>query len=165
MAATRQVIDNKLLGWERFFHELGRFLESSGRNYPTASEPYAEFILERLELCIILLNAVKLHLQELRSGNASGNGTDRKTLQCYHDDIEEVLGICRALSVRWKQKIDEINATGNHVTVVQPQLLRSSRGRPRFDMRGEQLLYLSSMSFSWTDIARMLGVSRMTVYR
>ena len=97
-AATRQIIDNKLLGQERFFDELGRFLESSGRNYSTASEPYAELILE---LCIISLNAIKL-IQEL-----SVNDTNRETLLCYR---------CRDLGdmVRWEQKIDKINATGNH---------------------------------------------------
>ena len=39
------------------------------------------------------------------------------------------------------------------------------RGRPRFVIRGEQILYLRSMSFTWTQIANMLGVSRMTLYR
>ena len=63
VAATRQITDSKLLGWERFFDELGWFLESSGRNYSTASEPYAELILECLELCIISLNAIKHNLQ------------------------------------------------------------------------------------------------------
>ena len=37
--ATRQITDIEHLGWERFFDELGRFLESSGRNYSIASEP------------------------------------------------------------------------------------------------------------------------------
>ena len=39
------------------------------------------------------------------------------------------------------------------------------RGRPRFEIPKEQLVYLSSLSFSWTDISRMLRVSRMTIYR
>ena len=36
--------------------------------------------------------------------------------------------------------------------------------RPKFYVTKEQLEYLSSMS-SWTQIAKFLGVSRMTVYR
>ena len=50
----------------------------------------------------------------------------------------------------------------------QAPLIRSSRpqrGRPRFDIGGDQLQYLSGMGFSWANIARLLGVSRMTVYR
>ena len=39
------------------------------------------------------------------------------------------------------------------------------RGRPRFEITKEQLLFLSSLSFTWSDIASLLGVSRMTIYR
>ena len=40
-----------------------------------------------------------------------------------------------------------------------------TRGRPRFDVTKEQLEYLRSMSFTWTDIGNILGVSQMTLYR
>ena len=39
------------------------------------------------------------------------------------------------------------------------------RGRPRFDIPREQLVYLASLSFNWVQIASILGVSRMTMYR
>ena len=39
------------------------------------------------------------------------------------------------------------------------------RGRPRFDIAKEQLLHLSSLNFTWSEIASQLGVSRMTIYR
>ena len=42
---------------------------------------------------------------------------------------------------------------------------RISRGRPRFDISQSQLEYLASLSFSWSEIASLLGVSRMTIYR
>ena len=37
-------------------------------------------------------------------------------------------------------------------------------GRPRFDISQEQLIYLHSLSFSWSQIAAILGVSCMTLY-
>lgn len=40
-----------------------------------------------------------------------------------------------------------------------------ARGRPPFDISRDQLEYLSSLSFSWTQIASILGVSRMTIFR
>ena len=47
-----------------------------------------------------------------------------------------------------------------------PSTVQSSRrGRPRFEVPQEQIEYLRYLSFSWTSIALMLGVSRMTVYR
>ena len=39
------------------------------------------------------------------------------------------------------------------------------RGRPRFDISKEQLEYLASLSFTWTEIAVLPRISRMTVYR
>ena len=39
------------------------------------------------------------------------------------------------------------------------------RGRPAFDISQEQLEYLSSLSLNWSQIAALLGVSRMTIYR
>ena len=39
------------------------------------------------------------------------------------------------------------------------------RGRPKFDIDKEQIEYLLSLSFNWTEIAALLGVSRMTLYR
>ena len=41
----------------------------------------------------------------------------------------------------------------------------SRRGRPRFTIAREQLLYLRSLCFTWTDIALLLDVSRMTIFR
>ena len=78
----------ELWGWETFFSELGRFLESSGRNFSTANEAYATYVLERLEVCIISLNAIKLNLQQLRTGS----------LTVYRDHVEQILSICRTLN-------------------------------------------------------------------
>ena len=50
-------VDIELWGWENFFHELEHFLESSGRCLDTASQSYAGYVVERLETCIIYLNA------------------------------------------------------------------------------------------------------------
>jgi len=38
-------------------------------------------------------------------------------------------------------------------------------GRPRLGIGRDQLEYFVSLSFNWTWIAAILGVSRMTVYR
>ena len=50
MAVSGQSDRTHLWGWETFFDELGRFLESSGRNFSTSNESYAVFVLERLEV-------------------------------------------------------------------------------------------------------------------
>ena len=41
----------------------------------------------------------------------------------------------------------------------------SGVGRPHFLIERQQLEYLTSLGFSWSRVAILLGVSRMTVYR
>ena len=89
-------------------------------------------------------------------------------LRDIKDVIEETLAICRQLSSKWEEKLDELDRAIYHHsygTPIESRLLVIQRGRPRFEISKEQLLYLSSLSFSWTDISKMLGVSRMTIYR
>lgn len=39
------------------------------------------------------------------------------------------------------------------------------RGRSHFLISRDQLEYLRSLSFTWTNIAALIGVSRMTIFR
>ena len=39
------------------------------------------------------------------------------------------------------------------------------RGRPPFWIRRSHLEYLLSLGFTWTEMAALLGVSRLTLYR
>ena len=62
----------------------------------------------------------------------------------------------------YSNSLDQQWASSHYVT---PTEVPRGRGRPRFQISKEQLEYLRSLSFSWTAIADMLMVSRMTVYR
>ena len=42
---------------------------------------------------------------------------------------------------------------------------RRGRGCPHFSTVRDQLDYLVSLSFNWSEIASLFGVSRMTIYR
>ena len=38
-------------------------------------------------------------------------------------------------------------------------------GRPKIHLDEDQLLYLQDLQFKWNDIAKMFGISQMTLYR
>ena len=150
-----------VLGWETFFEELGRFLQASGRDFASANISYANHVVERLETSIISLALAVDALDEAaRRGNRS--------LDTYIEKIRDILGMCRTMSRKYEEKIEWIEArsAGRTTVAYHPKVeMRFGRGRPKFDISREQLLYLYSLSFSWTDISKMLGVSRMTIYR
>ena len=151
----------EILGWETFFDELGTFLEASGREFTSGSQDYANYVVERLEICVITLNLLYENLREAVMEDSN------RVLTTYVETIHELLEICRTMSRKYDQKLNSIVSRSATIAVAyNPQLeSRLGRGRPRFGISREQLLYLSSLSFNWTDISNMLGVSRMTIYR
>ena len=86
------------------------------------------------------------------------------------DALVELRGCCRSLLALWQLYIDQLDS--NYTVVSRAQMesyqaprVRQGRGRPHVIISQEQLQYLRSMRFSWTQISELLGVSRMTVYR
>lgn len=147
-------------GWERFFDELETFLTSANREIGSATPEYAEYGLERLGVCIQALSSICHQM---------GSELDIEMLE-IRESLVEIRGCCRSLLVIWQSYIDQLDS--NYTVVSRAQMecyqaptLRQGRGRPHAIISQEQLQYLRSMNFSWTQIAELLGVSRMTVYR
>lgn len=79
-------------------------------------------------------------------------------LSDYISNLHELQGILASLFVLWKRYEEMIESMAD-VSYT------GRSGIPRFVISADQLEYLLSLSFSWTEIASLLGVSRMTVYR
>ena len=78
----------------------------------------------------------------------------------------EVLSLSRIIGQVWQLYIDQLDTHMSSTSYSVPLLVVSGRpGRPMFNISADQLIYLHSLSFSWTQISAMLGVSRMTIYR
>lgn len=78
--------------------------------------------------------------------------------------VNELIECCRRIEHEWECYVERLESDGHHCFEVSAEYT-GQRGQPRFNVQREQLLYLTSLGFSWTSIASMLGVSRMTVYR
>ena len=157
--------DTVLLRWESFFEELQSFICSSNRHLfarNTASESYAQFVIERFELVISSL----VNIANVFDGNRP---TDEATLQVWYEytsELQQLIQSCRSLSSEWEAYIDFIHRNPNPDSYRTPVINQPHvQGRPPFQISQDQLSYLASLSFSWTAIAELLGVSRMTVYR
>ena len=61
--------------------------------------------------------------------------------------------------------MDHLELEGSVTAYAVPVDTHRRRGCPQLEISRDQLEYLVSLSFNWTQIAAILGVSRMTVYR
>ena len=145
----------ELRGWTNFFTQLSSFLVSCERHYGLANQQYTEYAIERLSQQCQSVQAILDSIRRAASADLSSLCTS----------LTQLLEHLHAILNQWEQYSDTLDI--QQVRRYCPPLVppSSGHGRPRFDISQEQLQYLRSLSFTWTDIADMLMVSRMTVYR
>ena len=125
----------------------------------SANENFAEFAVERLESFVINVSTIAHHLQS----NNPGGVADRIILR-YITHFIELVDVLQSLLRRWQDYLAHYQSRS--VSSYNAHIVRTSLpGRPRFEITRAQIQYLRSMSFSWVQISRILGVSYTTVYR
>lgn len=78
-------------------------------------------------------------------------------------DLKETLQMMLSL---WQEHLSQSTSDTSHPHSYTASAIRSHpRGRPKFEISKEQLQYLRSMSFTWVQIAKLVGVSCLTIYR
>ena len=146
--------------WTSHFEELGRFLVELERQYGYSNHAYAEFALSRLELSI----QASVTLQEtIRDRSRNGLGELEETVQTLSELVESL----RRIRSKWVEYQDILDS-GVMLTESAyraPIVYSGRQGRPFFSVSKEQLEYLSSLNFTWSEIAALLGISRSTLYR
>jgi hypothetical protein len=120
---------------------------------------------EHVDYCLERLHTIISGTTRIRDviSDAMGGSTSDTILLHYREALDELLANLRGVAVYLDGCLDNIMSAsvGYTSSVIQT----GQRGRPRFNVTIDQLTYLSSLSFSWLQIARMLGISRMTLYR
>lgn len=139
-----------LWGWERFFTELSIFLNTAERQRETANEAYSQYVLECLQTSLMSLSAIADILQQ-----TNGNSQVQIVSAQYHAEITELTVCIREISSQWERHIDDQVVRDVSTSYSTPLTTVSRVGRPRFDIRREQIEHLASLSFSWTQIAGM----------
>ena len=138
------------------------FLSDADRHFGNANVEYAQYVIERMEICVRTIYHLKEHIED---GLTSMNEQNHHIVIPYVQDIEDLLQCLRPLAQEWQKYLDFKERHANAVAYRSSLEHTANRGRPRFIVSREQLLYLLSLSFTWTEIASLLGVSRMTIFR
>ena len=160
---------NPLLGWETYFEELSDFITSlDGDRMNEFCQRKIHCVVDRLSICVNTLSRLIDHLQS-NSNSIELDEDDVEIFEYYQLQLNLLLDAIRRIASEWQRHFDhlQIRSGTRRESAFQVSSIHTSNGpgRPKFDVTKEQLEYLSSMSFSWTQIAQLLGVSRMTIYR
>ena len=146
--------------WTTYFNDISRFLEGAERQYGVANANFCEYVIERLELCIDTCTNLCDHMV------SAGSSGDEAVVEEYRANIEGLVECLRCVHNKWLEYEGIVSVRAERFAYrYQVGTTVQGRGRPRFDITKEQLLHLSSLDFTWSEIASLLGVSRMTVYR
>ena len=144
-----------------YFNRISRFLEGAERQHGIANANFCEYVQERLELLIGTCTNLCDHMA--LSAVPSG---DEEIIEEYRTNIDSLVECLRCVYDKWLKYEDIVSIRAERFAYqYQVGATVQGRGRPRFDITKEQLLHLSSLNFTWSEIASLLGVSRMTVYR
>ena len=138
-----------------FFDEIIKLLQETDRQHGIANSSYTDYALGRLEHCIITCTTIRGRLEVESS----------QDIQEYCTMLNSLIECLRRVYNKWEEYDDIVNSHPERYSYHVPVIHRNRVGRPRFQISRDQLLYLISLSFKWTEISALLGVSRMTVYR
>jgi hypothetical protein len=141
-------------GFTEFFTEIHQFLLSLERQYGIANEASTEYAVDRLAVCFRGVSHLCSIIVE-----AEEEASD------LSDYLSNLQLLCSVLSSLWEEYEETLESAGGNMSYTALLDLTGGLGRPRFDISSDQVEYLRSLSFSWTDIASLLGVSCMIVYR
>ena len=144
-----------LAGWSGYFDTIIQLLEEADRQYGVANQQYTQYVLERFDFCVHTCTV-------LRSQMPSGGG-----LQAYQQALDELLACFNVIRQKWQEYQDILDSGSSHCQLAyQVNTVHTGRrGRPRFDITKDQIEYLASLSFTWSEIAALIGVSRTTIFR
>lgn len=148
-----------VVGWSRYFTEIERFVQEMIERREGANADYCHYAIERCGLVIRTLSQIE---DTINSETAIHPDYPLETILATVTNLKTVM---RSMSGEWDALLDTIEGSNSmHVYRVSTHQ-SGGRGRPRFTISRDQLIYLRSLNFSWSNIAGLLGVSRYTVYR
>lgn len=139
--------------WTSFFEEVARLLHELNRQYGVGNHSYTDYAIERLGVCI----------SSIRSLNRAFNSSPG----ALGNDLDELVSHLTTIRAQWLGYKEVLSSLGdaNHLAYQVQQSSTHQRGRPSFIVSQDEIEYLLWMSFSWSEIASLLGISRSTLYR
>ena len=119
-------------------------------------------MIERLKVFTISHTHLQEHLQYNHGQIAEQH---RSTVLGYTREMTQLIMYLRSLAHEWQSYIDAKERLSESLKYQALLSQSTGKGRPHFLILKEQLEFLRSLCITWTDIAQLIGVSRITIYR
>ena len=85
-------------------------------------------------------------------------GSNEETIiVIYRTELQHLLDCLMAVQVQWKEYGEILEARVEEFSFQVDTTRTHLRGRPKVNVFKEQLEYLSSLGFSWTDVDSLIG--------
>lgn len=152
-------------GWESYFLALEGTIVSLERNAVHGTSEYYQYAVERLGTFVVSLTRLLNCMNDFDISTTHFTNDDIQVILQYRQLFSRLREYLRSIVTSVQQQISRIEAGSQNSSYSVSIQYSALRGRPRFNIELSQLEYLASMNFNWSQIARMLGVSRMTLYR
>lgn len=139
--------------WVQFFSSVSMFLQTICERYHNFDLNYHQACLtsNTLELAIMVTRDLELFSVQ---GNTS------------NDHLNELNQLLNEIQSIWHERTLDISRRSTTVVDLGPRIhVRHGVGRPSLQVPEEMLECLRSIGMNWSQIAKMLRVSRWTVYR
>ena len=142
--------------WERLFNEISSFLCTIAEQESTASQAMAEQTVVKIENYVHVLYAIIYTLQN----NQENDSELRELVPVLYDlvkDLEDIIS-------RWIDIEVGIDPNNPYKGLRAERHHGGGRGRPKYVIKVEQIIFLREIGLTWTRIAVLYGISRRTLY-
>ena len=120
-----------------------------------SNEHYCEHAISRCSTAIRAVSGIEVNAEQLLRGDELQSTEDHEELWSTLDNSTQLILSIRTLSSLWEERLELLS--------VQPS--PSPPTRPAFVLSMEQVRFLAEKSFSWVQVAQLLGISRQTLWR
>ncbi len=141
---------------DEFLRELEYFVTAASQLEGVSAQTVAEDTVHKIENYLNIVSAIIQSFEEDQDDDAEV----RQLAQLFNDlvkDLQEILS-------RWLDIEVGIDPDSPYIGLKLEKEFNGSRGRPKYVIKREQLLFLRDLRFTWTRIALMYGIGRRTLY-
>lgn len=138
-------------GLDSFLDNLSSFLLSTARLEATSTRAMAEQTVYKLENYIHVLRAIAGTLED-------------EDIEQLSSILFELIKDLQDILSKWLDMEVGINPDRPYVGLQAEKHHCGGRGRPKYIIQPEQLVFLRDIRFTWTRIASLYGISSRTLY-